>query len=136
MAAQHGKNSKVTVNASTICVTSWSVDTSISSIESTTTCSGGYKESITGLKDASWSFTVNFDPTYNESSGVLASVEEGDTLSLEFFTDGISDTVPVFDAPTARVDSISISADVNSIITVTYSGTSNGAYSWLSEVAT
>ena len=135
MAAQHGKNSKVTVNASTICVTSWSVDTSIDSLESTTTCSGVFKESISGLKTANWSFTVNFDPTYNESSGVLASVEESDTVSLEFFTENV-DTTPVFDAPTARVDTINISADVNSLITVTYSGTSNGEYAWLGEVTT
>lgn len=135
MAAQHGKNSKVTVNAATICVTNWSVSATVDSVESTSTCSGGFKEQITGLKSCTWDFTCNFDPLYNESAGVLSTIEEGDTVSLEFFTENI-DTVPVFDAPTARVDSISISADVNGLITIAYSGVNGGEYAWLGEVTT
>lgn len=135
MAQKHGKDTKVTLNGATVCVTSFSVDTSIDEIEATTTCSGGFKETITGLKDASWSFTVNYDDTYQEASGVLSAVEEGDTVSLEFFAEAV-DTDPWFDMPTARVNSVSASADVNSIVTVTYSGTSNGEYDVKGEVVT
>jgi hypothetical protein len=135
MAIRHGKDTKITLNAATVCVTNWSVNTSVEEITSTTTCSGGFAETITGLKNAEWSFDVMYDDTYQESSGVLAAIEEGDTISLEFFAFN-TDTDPWFDMPTARVNAVSATGDVNSVVTVSYSGTSNGEYEVKAIVAT
>lgn len=135
MALRHGKDSKVTLNAATVCVTAWSVNTSIDSVDSTTTCSGGFKESVTALKDASFDFSVNYDSTAQETAGVLAAIEEGDTVSLEFFAFN-TDTDPLYDMPTARINGIATSADVNGVITITYSGVSNGEYDVKGEVVT
>lgn len=135
MAVKHGKDSKVTLNGSTVCVTSWSVDTSIEEVDNTDTCSGGFTTTIAGKKNATFTFTVNYDDTYQETTGVLAAVEEGDTVSLEFFAENV-DTVPWFDMPTARINTISASADVNSLVTVVYSGSSNGEYDTKGEVTT
>lgn len=135
MAQKHGKDTKVTINGSVVCVTNWTVDTSIEEVTSTTTCSGGFVESITGLKNATWSFTVNYDDSEQEDTGALSAVEEGDTVSLEFFAES-ADPDPWFDMPTARVNSVSASSDVNSIVTVTYSGSSNGEYDVKGEVTT
>lgn len=135
MAVKHGKDTKVTLNGSEVCVTSWTVDTNVEEIPSTTTCSGGFAETITGLKNATFSITVNYDDTEQESTGILASVEEGDVVSLEFFAESV-DTVPWYDMPTARIVGTSASADVNSIVTMTYNGNSNGEYDVKAEVAT
>ena len=135
MSVLHGKNSKLTLNSETICVVSWNVSTTTDSVESTSTCSGGFKEQIVGLKSCTWDFTCNFDPQYNEGATALAQVEEGDTVSLEFFAEN-TDVTPLFDCPYARVESISVAADVNGLITISYSGVNGGEFSWQSEVAT
>lgn len=135
MAQKTGKNSKVTINGATVCVSSWSIDTSIEELDGSTTCDGGFISTISGRKNASWSFTTFYDDTYQESAGVLANVEEDDVISIEIFAENV-DITPYFDAPTARVSSISVSADVNGLVTVTYSGTSNGEYAWKAEVTT
>ena len=135
MAQKTGKDSKVTINGATVCVSSWSIDTSIEELDGSTTCDGGFITTISGRKNASWSFTTFYDDTYQETSGVLASIEEDDLISLEIFAEAV-DTTPYFDAPTARVNTVSASADVNGLLTVTYSGTSNGEYAWKAEVTT
>jgi len=137
MAIKHGKDTKITLNGAEVCVTSWTVNTSIEETPSTTTCSGGFSETITGLKNATWSFTAYYDDEEQETAGVLATVEEGDTVSLEFFAEAeAGDTAPWYDMPTARITSIDASVDVNSLITITYNGNSNGEYDVKAEVAT
>ena len=135
MAILHGRNSKVTLNAVEVCVTGFSINTTVAETDSSTTCDGGFTTSITGQKNATWSFDVFYDDAAQESAGVLSAVEEGDTVSLEMFANN-ADIAPWFDAPTARITAIAGTSSVGGAITISYSGNSNGEYAWKGEVTT
>lgn len=134
MAILHGRNSKVTLNAAEVCVTGFSINTNIAETDSSTTCDGGFTTTISGQRSATWSFDVFYDDVAQEASGVLSAVEEGDIVSLEMFAENTGTVW--FDAPTARITSITGTASVGGAITVSYSGNANGEFAWKGEIVT
>ncbi len=69
-----GKGGSVAHNSVTYCAKSWSLDLDDSIVDVTNMTSGGWKEFISGIRGAQFSYELVFDPT-------LAALTPGQTLT-------------------------------------------------------
>ena len=116
---QHGSLSTVTVNNATICLTSFDIDDTSELADTTSTCSGGWREQIAGLKQVSGTINGNLD-LLNLPESTLGLVRGAlVALILKF-------SASSYYSMNANISDIKFTVDVGDVIKFTASFKSNG----------
>jgi hypothetical protein len=103
----HGSTGSATSNAITVCLTSWEGEDMTELADVTSTCSGGWHESIPGLKSFNGTINGNFDAnsppetTYGFAPGSLVTlilrVSNSAYYSMSAYIESFKSTVDVGD---------------------------------------
>lgn len=133
MSGFSGKGGKVKVGSTAIAeVTKWNFKPTSNNPSWGSSSSNGYKKRVAGVKDGSGSFDVKID----RSSLFLATVKEGDEVTLNLYLETHFDnaTPPVEDSKyyivPAIIDSVDVNVDVDNgePVSATIEFSSNGAW--------
>ena len=116
----------VKVNATEICVTNWTLDIEAEEFDTTTTCSDGAADSITGITTGTGTVTGYWDTTQIWHDSPL-NIKAGTEVTLQLYID--EDTAKFYQF-TARVNKTSTTSNIKEItgISFDYKSTSTITY--------
>lgn len=121
-----GKNSRVSVNSTTLYMDSWSVTEQGDDLDATTFESGGAEEGIIGIFSVQWSFSGSWDAGRNSYDDPPGLYPRNDLSALRLY-ENLSDNIGWYFS-TARVLSSRNGAQVRQKVTFEASGKNQGTY--------
>ncbi|HYE78142.1 MAG TPA: hypothetical protein VEI97_09155 [bacterium] len=134
MAYAHGYNAFVTIDAISLCVTKWSVQTKVDEVDVTNSCTPGFVKYLPGASDAD----ISLEGVLGDGAGEdpfdllpfrdLADIHVGGTASILIAPDNTLNPAASWQFPTALITGWSMEASPRDAVRYTLTAKANGVY--------
>lgn len=116
----------VYVGNTKLCVQSWSITVMAETLDTTDSCSQGYKENIAGLKEANGTVTAQWDSTKTYHNTSTPNLNEGAQMPLKLYLK--EGAAAYYYLPRARIEQFNPSGEVNGVFQFSFNYRSNGSF--------
>lgn len=128
MAAIAGYGGKVKQGTNTVGeVSNWELDISVADLDTTTFDSGGWEESIAGLKSWTVKLEVKWDMSNTAQKALQDALLGGTTVSLDLYPNGTGTSKY---SGTVLLTSLKVTTPVDDLVTGSFEGKGTGALTY------